>query len=140
MTVDEEIFAPVSSCLIEDQLRDLSDPELLEFFHAETIAPAPSKKAIWIEQWVRWNAAAASERRTQSLTPSEIGSLESLPRLLSQKYSVLDNLVSLMRQDPEADSIGAVLVLVTLLADNDKGGPLWLSSAWRSFCAAMNAA
>ena len=93
------------------------DPEILRRQHAETIAP----KDAFTEKLILWMRATPAERQATSLTHSQLGGLESVERLICQKHSLIENCATFYRNNPTTDAATGVLVVITILSDNNNG-------------------
>ena len=71
--------------------------------------------AAFITQWIE------KRRLDSALSREEIGALDALGRLLAQRHSLIDNLGHYFATTPRADVATGILVLITFLADNNRG-------------------
>ncbi len=83
--------------------------------HAREVA---ERKVIFLRAVDAW----VKERRVEErLDREQLGKLDSLARLQSQRQSLLDNTAHFYAKHPKADTALGVLVLVTFFSDNNDG-------------------
>ena len=78
-----------------------------------------ARKARFSEELCHY--IAGERRRQEVLTREQLGKLESLARLQSQRQSLLDNLAEYYARNPRADVAPGLLSLITFFSDNNAG-------------------